>query len=114
MAKAKRSYVPPLYGAYLFRDKDPEIDGLRTKLQQKFGRLDRKLLRKLEENGGAKVGTTSGWFFGKTMRPQNASLESTGRAAGIKRAWVEMSAAEIGRVTEAAKKTAARKAREKK
>jgi hypothetical protein len=111
MAKRKSNgaYHPPLYGAYLFRDKDPSIDGLRTKIQDKFGRLDRKVLRQLQNNGGATVGCTSGWFFGKTMRPQNASLESTGRAAGFKRAWVDMSATEVWEATASAKVIAAKK-----
>jgi hypothetical protein len=30
-----------------------------------------------------------GWFRGKTRRPQNATIEATGRALGFKRTWVK-------------------------
>jgi hypothetical protein len=77
------------YGAYNFRDKDPAIDGLRTKLEQENGhRLCSADLKKIEQDGGPKSGTTRNWFFGSVLRPQNPSLEAAGRSQGFKRVWV--------------------------
>jgi hypothetical protein len=79
-----------LYRSYMFRTKDPIIDELRTMLEKANGdRITRKELKHIEENGGPKVGTTSAWFFGKVQRPQNATIEATGRASGYRRVWVK-------------------------
>lgn len=77
-----------VYKAYMFRTKDPAIDEFRTTVEDHFGhRVTRKDLRKIEEAGGATVGCTHEWFFGKTMRPTNAALEASGRSLGFKRIW---------------------------
>jgi len=80
-----------LYKSYMFRSKDPAIDELRTLLQDHYGgpKLGQKIYKDIEEAGGPAVGTLRGWFHGKTKRPQNASLEATGRAVGFKRVWVK-------------------------
>lgn len=78
-----------LYQSYLFRGKDPAIDELRTEIQDRNGgKLNYRILRKIEEDGGPTVGATSGWFFKTTKRPQNCTLEAAGRALGLKRVWV--------------------------
>lgn len=84
------------YGAYLFRDKDPSIDLLRTQLQRSNGGgpITSKMLRKLAANGGPTTSCMAAWFFGKTQRPQNATIEAAGRAAGFKRQWVPLTATE--------------------
>lgn len=80
----------PLYKAYLFRSKDPAIDELRTVVEDHFGhRVTRKDLKEIEEGGGPKTNTMGGWFFGKTRRPQNPTLEAAGRALGYRRKWVK-------------------------
>lgn len=77
-----------LYKSYLFRDKDPAIDELRTLVQNGSGsKITRKSLKAIEEGGGPQVGTTAAWFFGATKRPQNATLEAAGRALGFRRVW---------------------------
>jgi len=78
-----------IYKSYLFRDKDPAIDELRTVMQQaNGGKLTNKHIHKVEEAGGPAFGTMHEWFHGKTKRPQNATLEAAGRALGYKRVWV--------------------------
>jgi hypothetical protein len=81
----------PTYKAYVFRTKDPAIDELRTVVEDHFGhRVTNKDLKAIEEDGGPKLGTMRGWFFGKTRRPQNPTLEAAGRALGYQRKWVKM------------------------
>ena len=80
-----------LYKAYNFRTKDPEIDNLRTIIEQEVGDRVRTLhLRRIEEDGGPSTAAMRGWFFGKTRRPQSAALEAAGRAMGYRRAWVRL------------------------
>lgn len=83
-----------LFGTYLFRNKDPIIDELRTLIQDEYGKLDRKALRDIESKGGAKANTTAGWFFKKVRRPQNPGIEATLRATGYHRPIVKMTDAD--------------------
>lgn len=79
-----------LYKTYLFRNKDPEIDKLRTVFEDYFGaRLTRKHLKEIEKRGGPLVTTLAASFWGVTKRPQNATLEAAGRAVGYERQWVK-------------------------
>lgn len=81
----------PLYKSYVFRDKDPAIDELRSVIQNgSNGKLTRKDLKEIEEGGGPTVGTCANWFFGSVKRPQNATLEAAGRALGYRRVWRKM------------------------
>ena len=86
MSKKSNGLRP--YKAYLFRDKDPVIDELRTLVEDHFKhRVNRPDLRKITEGGGPGLGCMAGWFFGATRRPQSATLEAAGRAIGYKRVW---------------------------
>jgi hypothetical protein len=87
MAKKTRGYSPPIYKAYLFKEKDPVIDELRTMAQDHYGDLSGKHLMEIETGGGPKVSTMRSWFFGKTRRPTNATIEAAGRSIGWERAW---------------------------
>lgn len=81
--------------AYLFKSKDPVIDELRTMIQDRYGgKINRKVLRAIEANGGAKANTTAGWFFKAVRKPQNPTVEATGRAIGYHRKWAKMTAAD--------------------
>jgi hypothetical protein len=88
MAKSKG----PLYQAYLFKDKDPAIDEIRTVMQDHFGKrnLASADYKEVQEQGGPSAGTVKSWFEGKTRRPQNATLEAAGRSIGYQRAWVKI------------------------
>jgi transcriptional regulator with XRE-family HTH domain len=74
------------YATYLFRDKDPVIDELRT-MKQDAGVSDKEI----SETSGVSTTTLYNWFQGKTRRPQSSTTEAVGRALGKKRAWVDMS-----------------------
>ena len=85
------------YRAYLFKLKDPVIDEMRTIIQQEHhkgnGRLDaalKKGMKEISENGGPTYTAMRSWFFGKTQRPQSATIEAAGRALGYKRVWQRM------------------------
>jgi hypothetical protein len=80
-----------LYKAYMFRDKDPAIDEIRTVMQDHFGRrnLTADDYQEVEDQGGPTKGCVKSWFEGKTKRPQNVTLEAAGRALGYERKWVK-------------------------
>jgi hypothetical protein len=91
MASRKKTGTERVYGAYRFKDKDPSIDQTRTLFEDVFGeRVNNKMFAKVEESGGPSVGCMVGWFFGKTRRPKNETLEAAGRAIGYRRQWVKM------------------------
>jgi protein tyrosine phosphatase (PTP) superfamily phosphohydrolase (DUF442 family) len=80
-----------MYRTYMFRSKDPVIDQLRTALQDKVGgQFDYGDLKQIEDDGGPTVGCMASWFFGKTKRPQNSSIEAAGRSIGLMRVWVPL------------------------
>lgn len=76
-----------IFGAYNFRAKDPAIDAFKTIVQDRYGKVTRKALKEIDAGGGPRAGTMTAWFYGKTYRPQNASLEAAGRAMGYRRVW---------------------------
>lgn len=79
------------YDAYLFRNKDPVIDELRTLIEDRNGkRVNHHALREIENSGGPSASCMRAWFFGKTQRPQSPTIEAAGRAIGFKRTWVKM------------------------
>jgi len=82
-----------LYKSYLFRSKDPVIDQLRTLIEDQTGeRLNKgKVLRQIEKQGGPTASCMGGWFFGKTKRPNNCTIEAAGRALGYERVWKKQS-----------------------
>jgi hypothetical protein len=80
-----------LYGSYRFTTKDPAIDEIRTLVEDHFGRrVNGKDLGAVKESGGPAAGTMAAWFFGKTRRPQSATIEAAGRAIGYQRVWRKM------------------------
>jgi hypothetical protein len=93
MAKRKTNGTGrlPIYKSYVFRDKDPVIDELRTLIENTYGtRVSNKVLRQIQEAGGPTAGAMAGWFFRKTRRPQNPTIEAAGRAIGFHRVWQKL------------------------
>lgn len=92
---ARRNTTPRgpmrLYKSYMFTNKDPVIDEMRTLMQTQYGngKIDAKAMQEVEDDGGPTATTMRNWFYGKTRRPQNASIEAAGRAIGMKRVWVK-------------------------
>jgi hypothetical protein len=66
-----------LYHSYVFRDKDPVIDYLRT-AKAKAGVTDGKIA----SDSGVSHGTLRNWFVGKTRRPQFATIVAAARGIG--------------------------------
>jgi hypothetical protein len=79
-----------LLRSYLFRNKDPEIDRIRTLIQERHKTTSAEVLEQIADDGGPTAGTLHAWFHGKTLRPQNATLEAAGRALGMQRVWVKL------------------------
>lgn len=80
-----------LYGAYLFKNKEPVIDETRTLFEDHFGeKVNNKMLRQIQDAGGPTASCMRSWFFGETLRPKNVSIEASGRAIGYRRTWVKM------------------------
>jgi hypothetical protein len=91
MAKHKSNGHAPIYGAYVFKQKDPAIDELRTIVEDYFGhRVTGKDLSQIHGAGGPSTAAMRGWFFGATKRPQSPTLEAAGRAIGFQRVWKRM------------------------
>ena len=90
----KRNVAPStrgIYQAYMFKDKDPAIDELRTMVEDNFGgRVNYKMLSNMHNDGGPSTSCMANWFFGKTRRPTNPALEAAGRALGFRRQWVKL------------------------
>lgn len=99
MAKRKRngggSGHFPLYRSYVFRDKDPVIDELRDLFKERFGKdVSNQAMTQVHAEGGPSITCMHAWFFGKTQRPQNPTIEAAGRAMGFKRVWRKMTPAD--------------------
>lgn len=74
-AKRRRGFIK--YRSYLFVDKDPIIDQIRT------ARSDtRKTFRQVHEKSGVSVATIRNWEHGKTRRPQFATVMAVINALG--------------------------------
>lgn len=75
MANGKKSGSLRLYKSYMFREKDPVIDIIRSMITgQKIGKI-------CEASGVARQ-TVNNWFFGTTRRPQFATIQAFATAAG--------------------------------
>ena len=73
MARKKRGYLP--YRTYMFKEKDPMIDKIRTVVEASGeSYLD------IHESSGVSTTTLYNWFHGETRRPQFASLNAVARA----------------------------------
>ena len=75
---AKRGFLKP-YKTYMFRDRDPVIDMLRTV----WGDSGIKSYAKLSEATGVSASTYSAWWSkGSTRRPNHCTVVATARAMG--------------------------------
>lgn len=66
-----------LYKTYLFKDKDPVIDLLRTVVKDTGIEFS-----EIAERSGVSHQTIARWFYGDTKRPQHASVAAVARALG--------------------------------
>lgn len=65
------------YKSYLFKDKDPVIDVLKTAIADTNLSYD-----DISERSGVSRSTLDNWFFGSTRRPQHATIMAVTRAIG--------------------------------
>jgi transcriptional regulator with XRE-family HTH domain len=67
-----------LYKSYVFKDKDPIIDKLRTIFRDEG--LD---IKTVAADSGVHETTIYAWLYGVTKRPQHASLKAVFNACGF-------------------------------
>lgn len=65
------------YASYMFRDKDPVIDIMRTMV--KDAGIKHAAIR---DKSGVSTTTLRGWFYGKTRRPQFATVQAVAHSLG--------------------------------
>lgn len=66
-----------IYKSYMFKEKDPIIDKLRTVVQDSGEKYS-----DISAMSGVSSGTLRNWFGGATRRPQFASLMAVSRVLG--------------------------------
>lgn len=78
MAKtAKKNGHIPQYRTYLFKDKDPIIDKVRTVVQD-----SNESYKAIHDSSGVSTTTLYNWFHGATKRPQFCTVAAVIRALG--------------------------------
>jgi len=77
MAKRAKSRGHITYKSYLFVDKDPVIDALRTAVSG--AKMKYSAIR---NESGVSATTIHNWFHGKTRRPQFATVAAVARVLG--------------------------------
>ena len=68
-----------LYKTYLFKDKDPAIDRLRTAITR-----SKLSYEQIEDASGVRVATLHSWFSGKVRTPRHATMAAVVGALGLK------------------------------
>lgn len=71
-------------GTYLFKDKDPIIDKLRTAIED-----EDMTYSEVAETAGISVQTIYNWFRGPTRRPQYATIVAVWRALGYRETFIK-------------------------
>lgn len=66
-----------IYKSYLFRNKDPIIDQLRTAIADAGASY-----AEIERHSGVTYATMRNWFHGETKKPQFATCKAVARAIG--------------------------------
>lgn len=74
--KPSRTILRP-YKTYLFRDKDPVIDVMRTMVQDSG-----ESYRDINIKSNVSISTMRNWFHGATRRPQFATAQAVARSLG--------------------------------
>lgn len=78
------------YKSYVFVDKDPIIDEVRTLIDTSGTNYSW-----IEEHSGVTAVTLRAWFYGKTRKPQAATVNAVARALGYKLGFVAYAAAPV-------------------
>ena len=78
------------YQSYLFRNKDPVIDRLRTIIADQD-----VTFTYIENKSGVTAKTLHNWFQGRTRRPQHCTVAAVAAALGFTVAFVPQSAPNV-------------------
>lgn len=73
-----------IYKTYNFIRKDPVIDDIRGMIEDSPNSIGQ-----IAADAGVADHTIRAWLYGKTRKPQSASIEAVGRACGFRRKWVK-------------------------
>ena len=79
-----------IYPTYSFKDKDPEIDVMRTRVQDlaKANNVSEAwVIREACRRSRVSPGAVRGWFHGDVRKPQSATLKAFGNALGGANTW---------------------------
>lgn len=77
MAKSKKNGMLRTYKSYLFVEKDPIIDALRTAVSESHMKYS-----ELRNESGVSTTTLRNWFHGATRRPMFSTVSAVTRAMG--------------------------------
>ena len=75
----KEERMSQLYKTYLFKEKDPAIGLIAGEIAKRGISYE-----EIAERSGVREQTLRAWFWGKTKRPQFATLEAVARALGLR------------------------------
>lgn len=67
----------PIYRTYMFEDKDPIIDVMRTLAQD-----SKRSFKEISTDSGVSTTTLYNWFHGKTRRPQFCTIAAVAGSLG--------------------------------
>jgi len=79
-----------VYPTYFFKEKDPEIDVMRTRVDDlaKANNVSKGwVIREACRRSRVSPNTVHGWFEGGTRKPQSATLKAFGNALGGSNKW---------------------------
>lgn len=79
---ARKGGTYKLYNSYTFHDKDPVIYEVRDAME-----AERLTIQQLSDISGVSAAAISGWLYGATRCPQNATVMAAMRAMGYQRTW---------------------------
>ena len=82
---AKKKTELKQFKTYKFRMYDPAMEEVLGFIGKERGGITAA-----SKASGVATTTLANWRSKKTRRPQNATIEAAGRAAGKKRVWVDM------------------------
>lgn len=88
MPRKKVTHKRGEYKTYKFRTYDPAMEEVLSFANRGGGKATS--IAAISRESGVSTSTLHNWRKRKTKRPQNASVEATGRALGKKRVWVNM------------------------
>ncbi len=75
--RTKRGFIT--YRSYMFKEKDPIIDALRTVVED-----SKKSYTEINQKSDVSVSTMYNWFHGKTQRPQFSTVTAVALSLGKK------------------------------